>query len=411
MCETPRYKLKCKKCTQEGNEACTCSRPIKIPQRILYYFPIENRLAAIANSVYSQFLNYDEYRFAPHQDTYMMDIFDGERWKWFQDQMSPGQKFIGLSCCWDGADIFNYSGKSMWATQICILNLPPSLRNKLWFGLHVTCLDSGSDAGLNLLAQELDYLWRVGFYAKGLHYRVGLISSIFDGRGLEKAMKTQGAGSLHGCNLCSFPGMRFGGACVYPGYRRYLPTKHPLRKSCPMPDRPLVQYHCTESRLKPQSFDYSQYEAHAKEVMCSTQLEIGGVKGLWELSDCGYAEHIHITKDSMHAADGFIKDAISSMLPNSGSFINRTTKPRVLADMEALNLQYPLDCHPSSTLPSWILTKDEVIRADEYLDHIFGCPQYWIPKGFYRNPGKVYNTSHIVFETYVFILYDPNTPK
>ncbi len=42
--------------------------------------------------------------------------------------------------------------------------------------LSVTILHSGSNAGLNLLAQELDHLWRVEFCA---HYRFGIDSGNF----------------------------------------------------------------------------------------------------------------------------------------------------------------------------------------------------------------------------------------
>ena len=58
--------------------------------------------------------------------------------------------------------MFGWSGKSTNPVQVQILNLPPSLRKVLYFGMHMWCLDSGSDAALSLIAEELDHLWKVG---------------------------------------------------------------------------------------------------------------------------------------------------------------------------------------------------------------------------------------------------------
>jgi hypothetical protein len=40
-----------------------------------------------------------------------------------------------VQVCWDGADMFNYSGSSMWPLCYSIMSLPPSLRDKSHIGM------------------------------------------------------------------------------------------------------------------------------------------------------------------------------------------------------------------------------------------------------------------------------------
>ena len=55
-----------------------------------------------------------------------------------------GEVFIGIQFCWDGADMFNHSGKVIWPLSISILNFPKDLRDKLNIGLHVVAMCSGN---------------------------------------------------------------------------------------------------------------------------------------------------------------------------------------------------------------------------------------------------------------------------
>ncbi len=54
-----------------------------------------------------------------------------------------GEVFIGIQFCWDGADMFNHSGKVIWPLAVSILNFPKDLRDKLNIGLHVIAMCSG----------------------------------------------------------------------------------------------------------------------------------------------------------------------------------------------------------------------------------------------------------------------------
>ena len=67
----------------------------------------------------------------------------------------------------------------------------------------------------------------------GKIYRIGLVNGIWDGKGFEQVTKTQGGGSLKGCNSCDFPGITFAGTRVYPFYSRYLPLNDPRRLKRP----------------------------------------------------------------------------------------------------------------------------------------------------------------------------------
>ena len=51
--------------------------------------------------------------------------------------------FIGLQFCWDGADMFEFSGKVIWPLAVSILNFPKDLRDKMNIGLHVIAMCTG----------------------------------------------------------------------------------------------------------------------------------------------------------------------------------------------------------------------------------------------------------------------------
>ena len=74
---------------------------------------------------------------------YVEDVYNGSTWKSFLALMKPGVVFIGLNCCWDGADMFEFSGKSIWPLSITIFNFPKDLRDKLNIGFHVIATCSG----------------------------------------------------------------------------------------------------------------------------------------------------------------------------------------------------------------------------------------------------------------------------
>jgi hypothetical protein len=109
---------------------------------IIYYFPIVDRLVKLLTSNLIKLFSYEFQRKQP-EDGFLEDVYDGSTWKWFMDQMGNNEVLIGLQFCWDGADMFNKSGKVIWPLCISILNFPKDLRDKLNIGLHVIAMCTG----------------------------------------------------------------------------------------------------------------------------------------------------------------------------------------------------------------------------------------------------------------------------
>jgi hypothetical protein len=161
---------------------------------------------------------------------YPTDVFFGSRYREVETHADPDDKIIFLQICWDGADMHNMSGKSMWPIFYCIMNLPPSLRHIVHVGMHMAGFDLGSYCSLDIFVDEMIDLWVVGFNVYGVHYRVFVIEALCDSRGREKFMKVQGPPAHVGCNKCHFSGRQFGKTAVYEGVRAYLSVNDSRRR-------------------------------------------------------------------------------------------------------------------------------------------------------------------------------------
>ena len=142
------------------------------------------------NSDISKLFEYERYRKIPPEGV-VADIYDTRLYQKFVRLCPADGKLIYLQVCWDGADMFNFSGKSMWPVCYCIMNLPPSLRDKMHIGMHVASFDNGSDAGLEVFTNELLHLWSDGFTVNNTKYYVCCPQIIMDGRGREKFCNVQ----------------------------------------------------------------------------------------------------------------------------------------------------------------------------------------------------------------------------
>jgi hypothetical protein len=204
-------------------DACVvCNlRRSSLPMRYMFYLPIRDRIIQLLLSDIGKFMSYPTLRRRP-QPGYMDDVYDGTCYKHFQSIMENGVELIAIQVCWDGADLFNHSGKSVWPITWSIMNFPPELRDKLHVGLHCASFDDGSEASVSLFCDELLHLWNNNIIVKGKEYKVCLISAVFDGPAYQKFTKTQGSQALAGCNKCYFPGMSFGGAVRFIGYQRFV---------------------------------------------------------------------------------------------------------------------------------------------------------------------------------------------
>jgi hypothetical protein len=138
---------------------------------------------------------------------------------------------IYLQICWDGATMFNFlKGKSFWPLCYSIMNLPPSLRNKVNIGLHVATMCNEAMASQKVFAEEMLDLWMDPIECNGVSYYCVVTQILMDGPGRQKYCRVRSTTSFDGCNICDFPAREFGqGRRVYDGFRRYLRRNHPRR--------------------------------------------------------------------------------------------------------------------------------------------------------------------------------------
>ena len=191
------------------------------PKRILFYNSVADRLITLLNSDVGNFFSYLKLRPKVLDPFTYNDIFDGSVWKWFDKNKPVGSTLIGIQMCWDGAQVFDPTSKSMWPILWSIINFPPELRDKPFLGLHMASLDTCSIAAIQVFVDELQQLWDIGFNVNGRHYVVALIEIICDGRGREKIKKVQGGGSsIAGCHICDFKGYSFAKRIVFRRWQR-----------------------------------------------------------------------------------------------------------------------------------------------------------------------------------------------
>ena len=116
----------------------------KLNTNWIYYLPLKERLMLLLVSDMKNLFHYPELRSKTNKSFYE-DMYDGTTWQMFEDQMdvNKNERLLGLQYCWDGADAFNFSGKSFWPGCVSIINFPKDLRSKLHIGMHVVTLCEG----------------------------------------------------------------------------------------------------------------------------------------------------------------------------------------------------------------------------------------------------------------------------
>ena len=120
----------------------------------------------------------------------------------------------------------------MYPLSYKVLNLPPSLRNKVHIGMHLAYLDSESKQCCKILAMELIDLYVNPIVINDTSIHVVVLSETFDGKGYEDWYNVQGCGSIAGCPKCiNFHGTYVSpGRITFEGMRCNLPMNHKLRK-------------------------------------------------------------------------------------------------------------------------------------------------------------------------------------
>jgi hypothetical protein len=127
--------------------------------------------------------------------------------------------------------MFNFiKGPSMYPLCYSIMNLPPSMRNKVNIGLHVASFCDGCEASQFVLGEDLYDLWASPIVIEGRSYYVVVAQALMDGPGRTSYMKLRATTSLDGCPLCDVDARSWGTRQVYDSFRCYLPMKDPYRK-------------------------------------------------------------------------------------------------------------------------------------------------------------------------------------
>ena len=126
-CDGIRWKNCTVDCVVNGEKVCSHA---KKPVRQFYYLSVRRRIEALLKSDYATLFRYEEFRHHSNVPNFMEDIYDSTSFKAMKTFTSSLGTMIYLQICWDGADMFNYSGKSMWPLCYSIMNFPPTLRDK-----------------------------------------------------------------------------------------------------------------------------------------------------------------------------------------------------------------------------------------------------------------------------------------
>ena len=102
--------------------------------------------------------------------------------------------------------------ESMWPLCYCIMNFPPSMRNKVNLGLHIASFCQGYEVATRMFAEEMLDLWKNPIIVNDIPHFVMVSQIVMDGPARSKFTKCQSsATSLHGCNICDLSGRSFGG--------------------------------------------------------------------------------------------------------------------------------------------------------------------------------------------------------
>ena len=131
-CNTIRWRHCSQNCRNNHGDL-DCEHDKKAARKF-YYLSIRDRITKLLRSELKKLFMYETLRYKSTNDEFIEDIFDSDTYKHFKSIVPLNGELIFLQVCWDGADMFNYSGKSMWPLCYSIMNLPPSLRDKPHIG-------------------------------------------------------------------------------------------------------------------------------------------------------------------------------------------------------------------------------------------------------------------------------------
>ena len=262
-----------------------------IPQKILRYFPLKDRLKRLYASRHTSLLMQWHERDRVREVGVLRHPADGTTWKNLDERYpgfaaEPRNVRLGLA-----ADGFNPFGEmslsySMWPVVLTAYNLPPWLCMKKEY-LMLTLLIPGPhspgkdmDVFLQPIVEELKELWETGFRVRDgandevFRLRAALLWTIndFPARSYLSGWSGQGYLACPTCNLDT-PSLKVRNRIVYYDHRRFLRTRHRLRKSTDhYKDR-------HEKRSKPEKLTPQDILAQLASVSCTTTGKHAGSVG------------------------------------------------------------------------------------------------------------------------------------
>jgi hypothetical protein len=154
--------------------------------RSLFYLSVRERITKLLRSTLHNMFYCELYRYKSTDESFVEDIFDSTTYRDFKSLVPNGGNLIFLQVCWDGADMFNYSGKSMWSLCYSIMNFPFSLRDSLPIGMHMAAFDDGSMSSLAMFAEECLDLWLNPIECDGKQYYVAVGQLLMDDKSKQK---------------------------------------------------------------------------------------------------------------------------------------------------------------------------------------------------------------------------------
>jgi hypothetical protein len=185
---------------------------------------------------------------------YYEDVSDGKNYNKHMEEMNKNFRIhqskhtnslikinLLISQFYDGIQIYHKKYKSFWPLMITILNLPPSIRNKIGVGSFLITMFSGvqgTNAENHLLekcfVEELQLLQKgLIIYCRNQYYfvQVRLIQHCVDTKALGKLLNVHETNSLEGCPFCRMKGTSRSllNKVVYAGHRILLNDKHIVR--------------------------------------------------------------------------------------------------------------------------------------------------------------------------------------
>ena len=244
VCGAFRYKIR----RDDPGDVEGDDRPKKrVPAKVMWHAPIIPRLKRLfRNKEHAKLLRW--HKEDRKEDDMLRQPADGSQWRNIDDKYEdfardPRNLRFGLST--DGLNPFGEqsSSHSTWPVTLCIYNLPPWLCMKRKFIMMTVLIPGPSQPGNNIdvylrpLVDELLELWA----DEGVRVWDEYKQEEFDLRGLLfvtindwPALSNISGQSNKGYSACTHclgetESIHIG-KNVYPGHRRFLPDRHPVRK-------------------------------------------------------------------------------------------------------------------------------------------------------------------------------------